>query len=865
MKAKRGGLGLSLLLLAWLLPAAAYGEGEGVLTKAPALLEMVEAEYPAEAQAQGLEGEVVLEIDIGADGSVLDAEVVALAGHGFDEAALEAVRRFRFSPAEIDGVPAAVRIEYRYRFFFRPPPTPEAEPEEESEPTLSVRGVVLERGNRKPIVGASVDAADQTAITGDDGSFELYDLEPGEVEIVVLANGYERFTTTEEIVAGHVVEVKYYAFATLEGAYETVITGRREKKEVSTVAVSVGELTKLPGVSGDSVKVVQNLPGVARAAYGSGRMVVRGGNPNDTRTYIDGQHVPLLFHFGGITSVYASELVEEVQFEPGNFGARYGRAIAGRVELITRPAARERLHLVADADLFDATGLAEGPISEDVSVALAARRSYVDAVILGAQKASPESFDGIGFSIAPRYYDYQAKIGYRLDERNELHFDLYGSSDKLSVVGLDPGGIEGAVSVSTSTGFSRVGITWDHRIGPTTQSRLQVFPGIDQVAFAVGDLFLEVEAYNLSSRAELYHQLSPSLTLAAGLDLVVSRQVLSALTPPQPLPGQMPRPDYRDELIPLDYDVLLTEPALWTEAIWEPVRGLKLVPGLRVDYHSYIESAWVDPRFSTRWQIGEGTTLKGGVGLYHQPPLPQYLAEEVGNPNLLEEGSTQYAVGIEQRIAGPLGVDLQLYYKDLFDLVLPSDRVSMRGGELSFERYNNEGTGRSYGAELLLRYDPDGRFFGWIAYSLSRTERDQQRLRSFGGEASDQPHNLVALGSLELPEIWRGLSFGFRMRYTTGSPRSQVAGGVYDVDTDEYRRLPIPFASGLRFPDFFQLDVRLDKVWTYEESKLAIYLDIQNVTNRANAEGVTYSYDYSQWAYQEGLPIFPSFGIRYEY
>ncbi len=846
-----------------LCPAPALAAG--VLTKAPALLESVEATYPAEAKAEGITGEVVLEIDIGATGEVLAAEVIEGAGHGFDEAAVEAVLQFRFSPAEIDDVPTAVRIEYRYRFFFRPEPeVVEAPPP----PAVNLRGEVLERGKRRPVRGATVDVGDGAFLTytDEEGRFEVAGVPPGEVRVVVVDGSFERFETEEVIEADTLTEVKYYLYRAIDSPYETVVVGKREKKEVSTVAISAGELSKLPGVSGDTVKVVQNLPGVARAPYGSGRMVVRGGNPNDTRTYIDGQHVPILFHFGGITSVYSSELVQEVQFEPGNFGARYGRAIGGRVELITREARRERLNLVADVDLFDATGLAEGPVTDDVSVAFAARRSYVDAVILAATQAAPDAFDGIGFSIAPRYYDYQTKVSYQVDPRNRVQLDLYGSSDKLSLVGVDTGGVEGLTSMSTTTSFTRVGLTWDRQVGPSTRTKVQLFPGWEQIGVTVDPIFFRMDNFTLSSRLEAIHELSPSFSMGAGLDLVFTSVQLSARLNEQQPAGQIPAPDFRDRLIPMEYDIAAAQPAVWTEAVWEPVSGLKLVPGLRLDYDSFIQSYWFDPRFAVRWSLSADTTLKGGAGLYHQPPVEQYVIEELGNPALKEEGAAQYSVGIEQRIAGPISLDTQLYYKDLFDQAISSDRVIVRNGEKVPERYANEGSGRAYGAELLLRYNPDGRFFGWIAYSISRTERDRNLLSgSWSGASNDQPHNLVALGSLELPEIWRGLTFGFRMRYTTGNPMRESSGGIYDVDADDYRRLPVVSSLDRRLPDFFQLDLRLDKSWAYEESSFTAYIDVQNVTNRTNAEGISYNFDSTRWAYSPGLPIFPSIGFRYEY
>jgi len=862
---------LSLLAISLGLAAAPLAaSAQGVLTKAPAIVESVEAEYPPEAKAEGITGEVVLAIDIGADGSVTGAQVIEPAGHGFDEAALAAVQQFRFSPAEFDDVPTAVQIEYRYRFFFRAeePPAAEPEAEEEAPKPVNLRGVVLERGNRKPLAGATVDVGNGFAIvqTDAEGKFEVAGVPEGEVEVVVVDPAYERFVTTENIEPGRVTEVKYYVFRANESPYELVIVGKRERKEVSTVAISAGELSKLPGVAGDTVKVVQNLPGVARPSFGSGRLVVRGGNPDDTRAYVDGQFVPILFHFGGVTSTYASELVEEVQFEPGNFGARYGRATAGRVELVTRAPSKERLHLVADVDLFDATGIAEGPVAENVSVAVAARRSYVDAVIAGAQKASPESFEDVGFSIAPRYYDYQGKIAWQPNSDDRVTFDVFGSTDKLALVGVDTG-IEGKLSLSTSTAFTSVGMTWDHKAGANTRTKLQIFPGWRHQDIFLEPIFMKFDWYDVSVRADAYHDLSPSLTLGAGVDVMYSWAKVEGQTDTPPPPGEIPGPDFRDNLVSLSYDQALVQPAVWTEAVWQPIEGLKLVPGLRVDHDTFIRSTWVDPRFAARWSLSEDTTLKGGVGLYHQPPAPQYATAELGNPDIKEEGATQYGVGIEQRIVGPIGVDVQLYYKDLFGMVIPSNRVVQRNGENVRERYANEGTGRAYGAELLLRYNPDGRFFGWIAYSVSRTERDKTVVGGMmgpsGGENSDQPHNLVALGTLELPEVWRGLSFGFRMRYTSGNPFRPASGAVYDVDTDDYRRVPGTVTQ--RLPAFFQLDLRIDKKWTYDESSLVAYVDVQNVTNRQNIEGVEYKFDYSRWAYSPGLPIFPSIGLRYEY
>lgn len=858
---------MGLLCALLLAPGLASAQ---VLTRAPELQEFVQAEYPPAALEQKLAGDVILEVDIGEDGSVLDARVTGPAGNGFDEAALAAVKQFRFTPAEIDGKPAAVTIEYRYSFSLPAAPVEApAEAEEVAKPGIvNLRGQVVERGSKRPIPGATVDVNDGAALatTDEQGRFEATDLPVGQVKVVVVDSSHERFETTETIEEGKATEVTYYVLRRPTSPYEANIIGKRERKEVSTVAISKPELERIPGTSGDTVKVVQNLPGVARSPYGTGQLLIRGGYTNESLTYVDGVQVPQVFHFGALSAVYASELVQEVQYEPGNFGARYGRATAGRVELVTRRPERKQLHLVADVDLYDGTALVEGPVNDKLSVSLAARRSWVDAVINAAAAASPDAFGDVGFAVAPRYYDWQAKIGYEVDAQNELKLDFFGSDDALALVGVDSGGVEKSNSLSTTTRFWRLGLTWDNKPDEDTRVHVQLFPGYNSVGVSFAPLFFNIDRYSVDGRAEVYRDLSKSFVVGGGLDVGWSQQRVQVALP-RPTPrGQIPPPTFDDRLVSADIDVGVVQPAIWTEAIWSPWESVKLVPGLRVDYDSFIERTWVDPRFSARWALTDKTTVKGAVGLYHRAPDAQYATVEFGNPDIIEEGSTQYMIGAEQRILGPVSADLQLYYKDLFDLVSGSNRVIVRNGEEVPERYSNRGSGKAWGADLLLRYDPDGRFFGWIAYSLSRVERiDPDSQTGAGAAEFDQPHNLVVLGSWELPELWNGLSFGFKARYTTGAPKSRVAGAVFDVDAGDYRSLPLPRSADDRLPDFFQLDVRVDKRWTFDTATLTAYLDIQNVTNRENSEAVDYSYDYSKSQFTPGLPFFPSFGLRWEY
>jgi TonB family protein len=83
------------------------------------LVQSVAAAYPVHARADEVEGDVGVEIVVDREGRVVDARVVRLAGHGFDEAALVAVRAYRFSPAQREGHAVRVRMPWSVQFRLR--------------------------------------------------------------------------------------------------------------------------------------------------------------------------------------------------------------------------------------------------------------------------------------------------------------------------------------------------------------------------------------------------------------------------------------------------------------------------------------------------------------------------------------------------------------------------------------------------------------------------------------------------------------------------------------------------------------------------------------------------------------------------
>ncbi len=842
-------------------PSPDAGASTGVLTKAPVLKRQVEAQYPAEALAQQLEGTVVMLIDISEAGAVTEVQVTQSAGHGFDEAAVAAVRQFEFEPAEVDHVPAPVRIEYAYQFVWRAPPPEAADAGPAPEPPVNFSGRALERGTRKPLSGAEValPELERTTSTDEEGRFSFRGIPSGTHEVLVILSGYDRFRTRETVSEGQQTQATYYVQRRIFSQYETVVRSERERKEVTRTTLQAAEIQKIPGTQGDTLKVVQNLPGVARPAFNGGQLVIRGTSPLESGVFLDGQRIPLLYHFGGLTSVYNSELLEAVDYLPGNFSSYYGTITGGVINVRSRAPRMDRFHGTLGIGLLESNAVLEGPLTDNLGIAVAGRRSYIDLVL----KLVPENEDGPSIRVAPRYYDAQLKLHWTPSKQHTFTLQGIVSNDVLGLVFDRPANNDPSVNgeFELTTGFSQLRLGHQYKAGALTLDS-QALVGNTLIEFILGERNLRISALNTDLRSTAEYTLGEALTLAGGLDITYSSGTVAARVQSPPREGEPPAPVLLDEVLVVDGDFSQYWPGIWAEARWKPLPGLLVVPGVRSESYVYTEQQVrkrsLNPRLAVRYALADTLTLKAGVGLYHGPPINEEPNTTFGNPELKAERSAQYSVGSEWQPTPEYFISGELFYNDLSRLIVRSDRLVERDGQQVPERLTNIGTGRIYGFELLARRNLTERLFGWVAYTFSRSQRRDRPgapLRLFD---NDQTHVLTAIASYKLPAGWE---VGARFRFSSGNPRTPITGARRDDVTDVFIPIFGPVNSQ-RLPNFHQLDIRVDKNFIFDAWHLNVYLDLTNAYNNPAKEGILYNYNYTQSAFLEGLPLLPIIGAK---
>jgi TonB family protein len=845
------------------------------LTKPPRIQHFVEAPYPESEKAAARAATVVLKLAIDANGAVTNAVVVESAGPLFDAAAVSAARQFTFDPAEVDGLPSPIQIVYRYEFVLRA----------EARPVATFAGLVVDRRTKHPLVGVGVILDGNVRVTTDaEGRFSFDALPPGTHSVALSGQRVTQLETTETLDAGRRLDVTY-SVDVEDGTsqpsddkddLEVVVAPPALTKQAVSTQVSASEARLVPGAQGDVLKVVENLPGVARPALGSSQLVVWGAAPQDTRVYVDGVPIPTLYHQGGFRSVIHSDVVQSVDLAPGGWAVDYGRGIGGLVNVDLKPLGAEGFHGSAASDLLDSSADVRAHLGHDVTVEVAGRKSYLDALLPAFTSENVGQFIPI-----PRYYDAQARIVWQVSpsETVELGGLISGDSVQDNVPSEDPTNVE---SQSHDTSFQRVWLRWKKQTSDGAE--ITVVPSFGANSDSLVDQFgavptaLDVSAVVASLRATWQKRVAAWVTAQIGVDAELTSSQFSRTgsntSPPrtgddfvfgEPPSGQIAHDDGSS---------VATSVAPFAMADIAMLGDrLHIVPGVRVEpYVTYVsrtvpadgtnpavglfeEQSMIEPRLSARWSPLPSVTFKGAYGLYHEAPQPSDLSSVFGNPTLGPETAEHLLGGLVVGTPDVLSVETTAFRVTSQGLAVRSPLAS----PLVAQALVPTGVGRTLGIQFLIRKKLSSKFFGWLTYTLSRSQRAEAEGAPFYPYDYDQTNVLAALASYDLGH---GFDVGARFRYATGYPRTPVVGAYFDAKSGLYE--PIFGAlNSIRIPDFYELDARVSKRFAMGSTAIEVYLDVQNVTDHANAEELVYSLDYSQRRTLTGLPILPVLGARF--
>lgn len=839
----------------------------------PRPLELPEATLP-EGTPSG-DRDVVLTLTIGPDGSVSAVDIRQGVGDPWDAAAVAAARRFRFTPATQDGKAIAVTVPFTYTFRAphrrgRMVAVRADRRDLEPAPGYIYAGLVIEKGTRAPQAGIPVVMRDERtgqtfeALSDADGRFVVYGLPKGRLLVDIFTGDYEPLVEKVRVEATTLADAtrdprRFYLEPGGLAGYRTVVREKRPPDAASVIELSEDELTKVAGTFGDPTRVVSSLPGVARSPFGLGYYAVRGAEFDNTGYFIDGHPAVFLYHLLGGPGVVHPELVGDLSFYPGGYPAQYGRVASAAIAVETKDPPRDRWHLDVELDLFKAGALFSVPFDDGKGIAtVSVRRSYYDLIL-------PLITDDIDVA----YTDYQARVSYDITPAVHARIVAMGAADSVATRDVKTQAGDGSSSTTIGLGFHRVNPAVDVDLDKdlTWKNSAQIeYDYVDNKRVASGDA--DISATTGGWQLQLLSVLkwrppAPAdgevrFQLDAGLDAQYVDYHAALQIPSSPPLGDPRAPVFEPIVVSTDLRSPYAGVAPFASAEIEPVRGLRLLPGVRLNLDSYESRlvATVDPKLAVRWAVTDDWTLKAMGAMAHQPPQVFQLAAPFGDPSIPPVAGTQGSLGFEWAPAAGWLVSLEGYYQWLDDLVRPADALTKSDGSLGRVYWTADMEARAYGAELLVRKDFGDWIYGWLSYTFSRSERLRPP-KGWGLAELDQTHVLNLAWTVRLGGEW---SLGARFQLASGNPYYPIVGSRYDSDRDRF--VPVYADRSSRLPVYHRLDVRLDKTWRFEDWMLELYLDIQNVYNAKNPETPVYSYDYSQRTDGISLPILPTLGVR---
>jgi hypothetical protein len=285
-----------------------------------------------------------------------------------------------------------------------------------------------------------------------------------------------------------------------------------------------------------------------------------------------------------------------------------------------------------------------------------------------------------------------------------------------------------------------------------------------------------------------------------------------------------------------------TSGAAYVEAFYRPTPRWLIRPGVRGDVITDGETTKLsfDPRLTVRYALAHrdledvaadsddsAIWLKASTGIYHQPPrfilpLPGFDLMPL-RYGLLE--SYQSSVGVEAPLASRVQLTAEAFYNymdpTLFDLSFNESSVVVEGNTTLFptsddfesnaeefiERLRKPRRGRSYGLEFMLRRQAKEGIYGWISYTLSRSEREYDS--GWAAFDFDRTHLLNLVAGVPLRRNW---DIGARIQYQSGRPQTTTAG-----------------YNEARTAGYVRFDVRVDKRVAWRDWLLDFYVDLTNV------------------------------------
>ena len=739
---------------------------------------------------------------------------------------------------------------------------------------FTISGTLKDQANGETLLGTTIllKGTSIGTITNEYGFYSLT-APKGDYTLVISYLGYK--TIESDIVLDK--NIKFNAELQEDAGQldEVVITAEESKKvnlrtpQMSVAKLSSKTIKQMPAVMGevDVIKSIQMLPGVTNAGEGASGFNVRGGAEDQNLVVLDEAIIYNASHLFGFFSVFNADAIKDIKLYKGGIPARFGGRASSVLDIRQKDGNSKDFKISGGIGAISSRLAVEGPTFKDKgSFLLAGRASYANIFLALANNNNRAGF-----------YDLNLKTNYQFNDKNKLYLSGYFGNDSFSLSNF----------FTNSYGNLSGNLRWNHIFNDKLFSNLSLI-------YSRYNYNLEIEAegidwksdinnYNL--KYDLGYYMNDKLKLNFGVSGIYYNFNPGKLNPLNESSGINPlKLDDKFALeagayVSLEHKVSNKLTAqyglrysyfnrLGKQTLNNYANGLPVVYNTQLDIYEHAEPISqteysgaksiktfgnFEPRFALSYQLNEKSSVKAS---YNR--MAQYLhlisnttsatPLDVWAPSgkfLKPQIADQFAVGYFRNFKDNVfSIEAEAYYKTIdnrVDYIDGADLIAQN----TIETEILIGESRAYGLELLLRKNK-GKFTGWLAYTLSKSEQ-----RTPGGVAGglgvnngdwystpyDRTHDVSFTGSYKLNDKWR---FGTNLAFQTGRPVTYPNGQF------QYNGLSIPTYSERnadRLPAYHRLDISAtltprknnNRKWKGEW-----VFSIYNLYNRKNAASISF-------------------------
>ncbi|CAH8283776.1 outer membrane receptor protein involved in Fe transport [Mariniflexile fucanivorans] len=738
---------------------------------------------------------------------------------------------------------------------------------------ITLKGVVSEEKNNETLIGVSIIFPElNTGTTTNEYGFYSITIPKGTYKVIISYIGFA--TKNETLVLSNSTTKNFSLSDSFETLDEVVITENVEKLNIKTPQMSVAKLTsstikEIPVVFGeaDIIKAITLLPGVTSAGEGASGFNVRGGAADQNLILLDEATIYNSSHLFGFFSVFNPDAIKDIKLYKGGIPARYGGRVSSVLDIYQKDGNSKEFHANGGIGLVSSRLLLEGPLKKDEgSFLLGGRSSYAHLFL------PLFDIDNIAY-----FYDLNTKLSYKLNDRNNIYLSGYFGRDVFRL----------NETIDNTYGNTVLNFRWNHLLSDKLFSNVSLiysdyYYGL-KLGFVEFDWVSGIKNFNL--KYDFKHYISNKFKLQYGLNSIYYKFNPGDIKPTTETSGINPfkltQKFAFENAIYIDAEQKLSDKLAISYGlrfssflrlgqdelnvyennhavvfndnfkIYEKAEPIGVETFKRSDVIADFFN--IEPRLSLSYQINSNNSIKASYNRMSQylhlisntnSPTPLDIWTPSGKyikPQLLD----QFALGYFKNFKNNrYSLELESFYKTIKNRIDYIDGADLIANN-AIEQIILNGEAKAYGLEFLLKKN-EGRFKGWLAYTLSKSEqqtkgRTPTELGINNGNwyntPYDKTHDISLTSSYDLS---KKIKINANFLFQTGQP-STFPNGQYT-----YNGVTVPNYNN-RNSDRLTSYHRLDASITYSpkpEKTTGLQsfwvFGIYNLYNRNNAASITF-------------------------